>query len=106
MEDLCIKGLMRTNLARSICDAAWGELLRQLAYKAKWYGRTYWQADRYFASSRTRHACGFKLRALPLSVREWTCPACGEIHDRDKTAAKNILAAGLIATATAGRAAS
>ena len=106
MEDLCIKGLMRTNLARSIGDAAWGELLRQLAYKAKWYGRTYWQADRYFASSRTCHACGFKLRALPLSVREWTCPECGEILDRDKNAAKNILAAGLIATATAGRAVS
>ncbi|EIM93050.1 transposase, partial [Paraburkholderia hospita] len=106
MEDLCIKGLMRTNLARSIGDAAWGELLRQLACKAKWYGRTYWQADRYFASSRTCHACGFKLRALPLSVREWTCPECGEIHDRDKNAAKNILAAGLIATATAGRAVS
>lgn len=85
MEDLCIKGLMRTNLARSIGDAAWGELLRQLAYKAKWYGRTYWQADRYFASSRTCHACGFKLRALPFSVREWTCPECGEIHDRAKT---------------------
>lgn len=106
MEDLCIKGLMHTRLARSIGDAAWAELLRQLAYKAQWYGRTYWQADRFFASSKTCHACGFKLKVLPLSVREWTCRECGEIHNRDKNAARNILAAGLFATTTAGRAVS
>ncbi|NYH18849.1 RNA-guided endonuclease TnpB family protein [Paraburkholderia bryophila] len=104
MKDLCIKGMMRSNLARSIGDAAWGELLRQLAYKAAWYGRTFWQAARFFASSKTCHACGFKLASLPLSTREWTCPECGEIHDRDKNAARNLLAAGLLATRTAGRA--
>ncbi|MCX4170805.1 MULTISPECIES: RNA-guided endonuclease TnpB family protein [Paraburkholderia] len=104
MEDLCIKGMMRSNLARSIGDAAWGELLRQLAYKAAWYGRTYWQADRFFASSKTCHACGFKLASLALRTREWTCPECGEVHDRDKNAARNLLAAGLLATRTAGRA--
>ncbi|MDR5743554.1 transposase [Caballeronia peredens] len=104
MEDLCIKGMMRSHLARSIGDAAWGELLRQLAYKAAWYGRTYWQADRFFASSKTCHACGFRHTSLPLNIRQWTCPDCGEIHDRDQNAARNILAAGLLATRTAGRA--
>jgi len=43
---------IRTRLARSISDAAWGELLRQLAYKASWYGRTFWQAPKNFASSK------------------------------------------------------
>ncbi|MFM0033996.1 RNA-guided endonuclease TnpB family protein [Paraburkholderia strydomiana] len=104
MEDLCIKGMMRSHLARSIGDAAWSELLRQLAYKAAWYGRTYWQVDRFFASSKTCHACGFKHKSLPLNIRQWACPACGEIHDRDRNAARNILTAGLLATRTAGRA--
>ncbi|MFM0173592.1 zinc ribbon domain-containing protein, partial [Paraburkholderia sediminicola] len=66
--------------------------------------RTYWQADRFFASSKTCHARGFRHKSLPLNIRQWTCPTCGEIHDRDRNAARNILAAGLLATRTAGHA--
>jgi putative transposase len=47
-------------------------------------------ADRFFASSKTCSACGHTLDALPLSVREWTCPACGVVHDRDVNAAINL----------------
>jgi putative transposase len=101
-ENLNIKGMMRGWLSRSIGDAAWGELLRQLEYKAKWYGRTFWQAPANFASSKTCHCCGFKLPKLELSTRQWTCPECGVIHDRDKNAARNLHIAGLIATRTAG----
>ena len=82
-----------TALAVSIGDAAWSELLRQPAYKASWYGRTFWQAPRTFASSKTCSDCGFKLKTLALSTRSWVCPDCGSVHDRDKNAARNILAA-------------
>jgi putative transposase len=54
-------------------------------------------ADRFFASSKTCSVCGHKLDDLPLSVREWTCPDCGSIHDRDVNAARNLLAYGLAA---------
>ena len=103
-ETLSIKGMMKSWLARSIGDAAWGELLRQLAYKAKWYGRTFWQAPRTLASSKTCSDCGFKLKVLALSTRSWICPDCGSVHDRDKNAARNVLAAGIRAISTAGRA--
>ena len=103
-ETLSIRGMMKSRLARSIGDAAWGELLRQLAYKAKWYGRTFWQAPRMFSSSKTCSDCGFRLKALALSTRSWVCPDCGSTHDRDKNAARNILASGIRATSTAGRA--
>ena len=103
-ETLSIRGMMKSRLARSIGDAAWGELLRQLAYKASWYGRTFWQAPRSLASSKTCKDCGFKLKALALSTRSWVCADCGSMHDRDKNAARNILAAGIRATSTAGRA--
>ena len=96
---------MRTRLARPISDASWSEFLRQLAYKAGWYGRTFWQAPKNFASSKTCHACGVKNTNLTLSDRRWRCN-CGVEHDRDVNAARNLLLAGLAATnGTAGRAA-
>lgn len=104
-ESLNVKGLVRTRLARSISDASWSELLRQLAYKASWYGRTFWQAPKNFASSKTCHACGVKNKELTLSDRRWRC-GCGVEHDRDTNAARNLLLAGLAATnGTAGLAA-
>ncbi|WP_200822582.1 zinc ribbon domain-containing protein [Caballeronia arationis] len=62
------------------------------------------RADRFFVSSKTCNGCGFKRKSLPLNVRQWVCPECGEIHDRDQNAARNILAAGLLAIRIAGRA--
>ncbi|GLY68938.1 hypothetical protein Atai01_55570 [Amycolatopsis taiwanensis] len=93
VEDLCIVGLARTRLARSVHDAGWGLFLRMLEDKATWYGRTFHRMDRFFPSSQTCSACGAVDGPKPLSVREWTC-ACGAVHDRDLNAAKNILAAG------------
>ena len=104
-ESLNVKGLIRTRLARSISDAGWSEFLRQLAYKASWYGRTFWQAPKNFASSKTCHACGTKNPGLTLSDRRWRC-SCGVEHDRGINAARNLLLAGLAATnGTAGLAA-
>jgi putative transposase len=82
-------------LARSISDAAWGELLRQLEYKCQWYGRTLVKIDRWFPSSKRCGNCGHVVEKMPLNIREWDCPSCNTTHDRDINAAHNILAAGL-----------
>jgi putative transposase len=96
VESLAVKNMVRNpNLAKAISDAGWGDLVRQLEYKAAWYGRTLVKIDRWYPSSKRCHACGYVLDSLPLDVRQWTCPACGLRHDRDINAAKNILAVGL-----------
>ena len=82
------------NLAKHIADAAFGEIFRELEYKAGWYGRTYLPLDRFFPSSKLCSSCGHLLDELPLSVREWDCPGCGAHHDRDINAAINIKKAG------------
>ena len=95
-ESLKVKNMVQNPaLAKAISDAGWGELTRQLAYKAKWYGRTFVQIDTFFPSSKTCSQCGHGVDFLPLGVRTWTCPKCGAKHDRDLNASKNILAEGL-----------
>jgi putative transposase len=100
VESLAVKNLMRNHiLAKAISDAGWGELVRQLEYKAAWYGRTLVMIDRWYPSSKRCHACGHVVETLALEVRQWTCPGCGVRHDRDINAAKNILAVGLTVNA-------
>src|SRR5436853_2776175 len=82
-------------LAKSIHDVGWGQFVRQLEYKAAWYGRTLVKIDTFSPSSKRCFDCGHVLDDLPLEVREWTCPKCGVHHDRDINAARNILAEGL-----------
>ena len=82
-------------LAKSIQDASWSELLRQLDYKSKWYGRTFYQIDMFFPSSKTCNGCQFVVDDLPLSIREWDCPNCKQHNDRDENAALNIRDKGL-----------
>jgi putative transposase len=95
IEDLAVRNMVRNRaLARAISDASWSEFRSLLTYKAEWYGRTVVVVDRWFPSSKTCSRCGHLLDTLPLGVREWTCPGCGEVHDRDVNAARNILAAG------------
>ena|SRR5579883_2426064 len=91
IEDLNVRGMARNrHLARSIMDMGFFEFRRQLEYKAAMRGGQVVVADRFFASSKTCSACGHKLDDLPLSVRQWTCPDCGSIHDRDVNAAINL----------------
>jgi putative transposase len=99
VEDLAVGHMVKNrSLARSISDAGWGELFRQLEYKCQWYGRALVKIDRWFPSSKRCGHCGHVIDKLPLKIREWNCPQCGTIHDRDINAANNILAAGLAVT--------
>ena len=93
-EDLCVSGLARTRLARSVHDAGWSQLLRLMEEKAAQYGRTFARIGRFEPTSQVCSACGVKDGPKPLQVRQWTCQACGTAHDRDVNAARNILAAG------------
>ncbi|MEV8391237.1 MULTISPECIES: transposase [unclassified Streptomyces] len=100
VEDLSIVTLLRpakgkgkrrkAKLSRSILDAAWGELLRQLRYKCAWYGRTLVIVDRFFPSTRRCSSCHAKGPRLDVSVRAWVCTECGVAHDRDVNAAANL----------------
>jgi putative transposase len=99
IEDLTVHNLVKNRkLARAISDAAWAELRTMLEYKCAWYGRDLVVVDRWFPSSKLCGTCGTVRGTLPLNVREWTCE-CGAVHDRDVNAARNILAAGLAASA-------
>jgi putative transposase len=100
VEDLAVKNMVKNRkLAKAISDAGWGELVRQLEYKAEWYGRELVKVDRWFPSTKRCSDCGHTVEKMPLSVREWECPECGTHHDRDTNAALNILAAGLAVSA-------
>ena len=93
VEDLCVVGLGRTRLAKSVHDAGWVSFTGMLEYKAARYGRTFGRVDRFFPSTRMCSACGRINEKMALNVRAWDCP-CGSHHDRDVNAAKNIKAAG------------
>jgi putative transposase len=75
-------------------DAGWSAFTGMLEYKAKRYGRVFGRIGRFEPTSQVCSACGVKNGPKPLHVREWTCGACGTVHDRDVNAARNIAALG------------
>lgn len=95
-ENLNIKGLMKSNNAKSFQDVAQSEFVTMLKYKAEWYEKIIVQVSQWFPSSQLCSECGYKNVALKnMSIREYDCSKCGTNHDRDINAAKNILKEGL-----------
>jgi len=100
VEDLAVKGLFRTRMAKSVHDAGWSGFVAMLEYKARLYGRAFHRIGRFEPTSQVCSACGVQDGPKPLHVREWRCAACGAQLDRDVNAAVNVAkAAGLAVTA-------
>ena len=100
LEDLSVKGLERTHrLATRVTDASFAKFVSMLEYKAEWYGRKIIKIDRFYPSTQLCSGCGYKNESIKglsgLKFREWICPECGEVHDRDLNAARNILKEGI-----------
>ncbi|WP_405527149.1 transposase [Streptomyces canus] len=102
VEDLAVSGLARTTLAKSVHDAGWAQFVTMLQYKAQRYGRTFVKIGRFEPTSQTCSACGHRDGPKPLQVREWTCPVCGTVHDRDHNAAINVKQAAGLAVSACG----
>jgi putative transposase len=94
VEDLNTKGLAKTKLSRSVLDAAFGEFVRQVEYKATWSFKRSVRVGHFFPSTKLCSDCGMVNVNLTLSERTWLCE-CGTQHDRDLNAARNILAEGM-----------
>lgn len=96
VEDLNIKGMVKNHkLSKHISDASWGAFVQMLKYKAEWNDKQVVNVGRWFPSSKTCGSCGYINQDLNLDIRTWKCPSCGETHDRDLNAARNILKEGL-----------
>ena len=97
LEDLKVKDMEHKNkLARNITDASWSRLVTMLLYKADWYGRKVIKVPSTYPSSQLCSICGYQNSITKsLNIRKWVCPKCGNIHDRDINAARNILSKGI-----------
>lgn len=92
LEDLHVSGMLKNHkLAQAVSDSNFGEIRRQLTYKAERYGTRLVVIDRFYPSSKTCSACGYVKAELSLRERTYTCEACGMMLDRDVNAALNLV---------------
>jgi len=91
VETLNIKGMLSNHhRAQSTGDSAWYSFVLKLTYKAEWFGKTVMKINQWMPSSKTCNICGYKHPNLTENIREWQCPECKTLHDRDINAAINI----------------
>ncbi|WP_230193511.1 RNA-guided endonuclease InsQ/TnpB family protein [Streptomyces coriariae] len=102
VEDLCVKGLARTRLAKSVHDAGWSAFVSMLEYKAAKFGRSFHRIGRFEPTSQVCSQCGVKDSPKPLHIRVWECGACGAVLDRDINAAVNVAKAAGLAVSACG----
>jgi len=103
LEDLNVQGMVKNHsLARSLSDASFWEVKRQMLYKTFWYGGEVLEIDRFFPSSKKCSVCGNVKTNLSLSERIYACGACGHTEDRDLNASKNLEAYGLSTLSSRG----
>ena len=94
VEDLDVKAMKETDSTirnKRVSDVSWSDFRRMLTYKTQWYGKELSVIDRYYPSSQICHVCGYRNNDLTIDQRNWQCPQCGTILDRDVNAAINIL---------------
>ncbi|MFJ8637418.1 RNA-guided endonuclease InsQ/TnpB family protein [Streptomyces sp. NPDC093568] len=102
VEDLAVKGLARTRLAKSVHDAGWSAFVTMLEYKAAKFGRSFLRIGRFEPTSQVCSQCGVKDGPKPLHIRVWECGACGAVLDRDINAAVNVAKAAGLAVSACG----
>jgi putative transposase len=91
LEDLAVSNMVKNhNLAQAISDVSWSTFVTMLEYKADWYGKNILRIGRFAPSSKTCNCCGYINKELTLKDREWTCPKCNSVLDRDVNASINI----------------
>ena len=91
LETLNVKGMVKNHcLSQSISDAGWSSFVSKLEYKADWLGKTILRIGRFEPSSKLCNVCGYRNSNLTLAMRDWQCPTCNTLHDRDINAAINI----------------
>ena len=96
IEDLNVKGMVKNRkLSKAIADVSWGKFVEMLEYKADWYGKEVVRISRWYPSSQICSECGYRDGKKSLDIREWICPNCGNVLDRDINASINILNEGL-----------
>lgn len=97
IETLDVKSMYQVHkIAKHLKNMPISEFIRVLKYKSNWFGKKVIEINKYFPSSQSCNRCGFKNEEVKdLSVRKWTCPRCGLIHDRDINASINIMFEGL-----------
>ena len=95
MENMNVQGMLKNHkLSKAIQELGFYTFKNTLRNKAMMNDKFVIEVDRWFASSKTCHKCGYVYKGLSLNEREWVCPVCGTKHDRDLNAAMNILIEG------------
>lgn len=92
IEDLQVSNMLKNRkLSKAISEVSWSKFRTMLKYKASWYGKQVVVAAKNFPSSQLCSECGYRNKAVKdLSVRQWKCPECGTVHDRDFNASTNL----------------